>query len=65
MPLIVDIFGALWEPLNLIFFEAPLFVVLSAVLVLLGLGLRKSWLTMTGVGVTFVCGFVGQVVMLA
>lgn len=60
MPEIVDILRSLSGTVDLGFFEVPMFVAVSAMLVLLGLGLRKSWLTLSGVFITFAYSFLAQ-----
>ena len=55
-----EILGSLADVVDLGFAEVPMFIAISAVLVLLGLGLRKSWLSMGGVVISFAFYFLAK-----
>ena len=55
-----EILRSLTDMVDLGFIEVPLFIAVSAVLVLLGVGLRKSWLSIGGVVMTFAFYFLAK-----
>ena len=57
---LTGVLHSLTDMVDLGFVEVPMFLAVSAVLVLFGLGLRKSWLSFTGISVTFAFYFMAQ-----
>ena len=48
-----ELFGILKKTVDLGFIELPVYVLIFLVLILLGLGLRRSWLSLSGVFLIF------------
>ena len=52
--------GSLMDTVDFNFTEVPMFIVISTMLILFGIGLRKSWLSMAGVFITFAFYFMAK-----
>lgn len=60
--IIKTILNSLLEDVDLVFIALPMIVLLSAIVIIFGVGLRKSWLTFSGGFVIFSYYFLLEVV---
>ena len=60
--IIKSLLNSLLEDIDLGFIAVPMIVLLSAIIIIFGVGLRKSWLSFSGVFVIFSYYFLLEVV---